>query len=388
MVQLQDLLKDNKPYLDLIQLLSPDHFHPREIPSYKWDQILFYSESMHVTPLLFYKLKKYSEILPPNAIYEQLRRKYLANGAKNFRLTTELGRILIALEQKNIPVISLKGIILANTVYENPAMRRMSDIDVMVKWKDIKHSIAILNSLGYRETASYHFDDESMQYDHHSPEFIHESGTIFELHWNITDAYNVSPRGLDLGEHFWKYAKKGTFLGASSYLLPPSVLIFHCAIHLSIQHAFHFGIREIYDIEELYRKYSDCIDWNQLLMISNDLGLVRPLMLSLALTDLLTGTAIINEINQKGFFYDIPEHYLNFALNQLIIPGTSKNISFRLAQTNPTSLALLNSFKKRIFLSAETMRIKYKLPKDSFKIYLCYPYRFFNLLYYFRHCSS
>ena len=383
MLNLQGILTDNRPFFELIQFLSPNHFHPQEVPDSLWDQIHIYSESMHVTPLLFYRLKKYSKILPPKEIYEQLRLRYLVNAAKNFHLETKLKQVLEALEKENIPVIPLKGIILANTVYENPAMREMNDIDILVRWEDIKISIIVLESLGYRASAPYHFDDESMLYDHHSPVFINESGTMLELHWNITDAFNVSPEGLNLGKLFWEQAQKGTFLGETAYLLPPSVLIFHCAIHLSIQHAFNFGMREIYDIEELYLKYSHCIDWKQLMKRSDNLGLLRPLMISLTLTDLLTGTEIIKDLNKIGFFCNIPENYLNFAIHQFTVSKTSENIPFRLVQTNATPIALLNSFKKRILLSPKTMQIKYKLPEGSFRIYLCYPYRFFNLLYRF-----
>ena len=77
---------------------------------------------------------------------------------------------------------------------------------------------------------------------------------------------------------------------------------------------------------------------------------------------------------------EIPDRYLIAAVGEIALGGKSKNVSLRIAQTNPGLLVLIRSTVKRVFLSPETMEIKYQVPADSLRIYLCYPYRLFDLV--------
>lgn len=380
MISLSRVLEADIPYYNLIQLLHPTHFRPESIPYENWDQIIGYAEQMHVIPLLFYILKQNQHIQPPTATYDSLLLAYLTNGGRNLTLTNELSKILKLFDTNAIPVIPLKGAYLAHTVYELPSLRYMMDIDLLVKWEDITKSITILESLGYSANSSYHLNDECHRYDHHGPGFIHPSGTKVELHWNISDTFSVGERGRELGEKLWLLAQPGVFLETKAYVLPPEILIFHCAIHQTIQHAFNLGIREFFDIERIYLTYRDEIDWNYLISFSREMKFERPVLLTLALTDLITGSHISDELKKNGYIHEIPDRYLIDAVGEIARGGKAKDVSFRIAQTNPGLLKLIQSIVKRVFLCPETMEIKYQIPADSPRIYLYYPYRFYDLV--------
>ena len=67
----------------------------------------------------------------PAAVREHLKASYYATAARNTLLFRELSRILAALAEAEIPVILLKGVDLAQTLYPDPALRLMGDLDLL-----------------------------------------------------------------------------------------------------------------------------------------------------------------------------------------------------------------------------------------------------------------
>ena len=82
---------------------------------------------------------------------EQLHHAYRYNAVNALLLTTELEKILAALEENEIPVIPYKGVTLGERLYGDAALRESGDIDIIVHRqrcdRDAKH---ILLSLEYR----------------------------------------------------------------------------------------------------------------------------------------------------------------------------------------------------------------------------------------------
>ncbi|MER3458636.1 MAG: hypothetical protein C4309_08450, partial [Chloroflexota bacterium] len=54
-----------------------------------------------------------------------------------------------ALEAASIPAIVLKGPALALTIYPDPALRVIGDLDLLVRREQVEQAMAALHSLGY-----------------------------------------------------------------------------------------------------------------------------------------------------------------------------------------------------------------------------------------------
>jgi hypothetical protein len=81
------------------------------------------------------------------------------------------------------PLLPLKGLVLANTVYSDPAARPMSDLDVAVRPRDLDATGHILSGLGWRRL----FGDRARYSPRHGHDvaFTNENGHVLEVHYKL-----------------------------------------------------------------------------------------------------------------------------------------------------------------------------------------------------------
>ena len=116
-----------------------------------WQTLIAEAGRHRVAPLLHQKIKKAGgRSMVPGDVVEKLKKQYLANASRNTILFHQLDIIVSNLNEKNIPVILLKGAHLAEFVYKDISLRPMSDIDILVKKEDLAKVVKIAFSEGYR----------------------------------------------------------------------------------------------------------------------------------------------------------------------------------------------------------------------------------------------
>ncbi len=116
-----------------------------------WDYLLQISKAHGLAPLLYYHLHRIDHNHRiPQPIIDQLHTIYYSNLAHNILLSNELNKILNSFEKKEIPVVVLRGLALAQTVYKNIALRATTDIDLLVQKKDLSRVIRALLELKFR----------------------------------------------------------------------------------------------------------------------------------------------------------------------------------------------------------------------------------------------
>lgn len=76
---------------------------------------------------------------------------YQANSRRNRSLFGEFGRILAALNQRGIPHAVRKGPSLCALVYDDPGIRRMTDLDILIGRESLDAAAAILADLNYAQ---------------------------------------------------------------------------------------------------------------------------------------------------------------------------------------------------------------------------------------------
>lgn len=81
---------------------------------------------------------------PPPAFKTQLEAAYRHNAARNLQLTALLLRLTSTLEQADIEVIVIKGLALAGPLYRDQALRRSSDLDLLIDPRDVPRAMALL----------------------------------------------------------------------------------------------------------------------------------------------------------------------------------------------------------------------------------------------------
>lgn len=108
------------------------------------------AERHGLAPILYVFSKARARELDPD-LAQALSKAYIHNRARAVILLSEAARICTAFEQQDIPCIPLKGAALAEDLYGDPAMRPMTDVDILVPKSALSAAREIMLGFGYEE---------------------------------------------------------------------------------------------------------------------------------------------------------------------------------------------------------------------------------------------
>lgn len=348
----------------------------KNVTTEQWSEVAQLANRHSVTPLLYHNLKLLNLFLPED-IEVELKEQFLKQAYRNTFLFNELDKILHQLNEKNIPVIVLKGAYLATAVYENIGLRGMSDIDLLVKKEDLlRAEEAVLHLRGEPEQYNRIVLDSSCHFGYKLP----DQGLRVEIHWSLVSA-NM-PFLIDV-EGLWKRAQPLSSGQNNALALSPEDLLLHLCLHAA-KHTFNLQIRMLCDLGEVISNYGDEMNWEILVDRAQLWGACRALYSFLWLSrELLEADIPLNLLNKikPG---DFDDHNLELIINQLFKDTGKrpvKNPSRAAAKLNEqkglsSKLALI---RNRVLLSKEEMAIRYPAPAHSGRIYLYYPLRLIKI---------
>ena len=370
---------------------NPNMPEPISISNYSiqdWNNFLGLAKIHRVISLLCHRLKeKHLNPLLPEAIQTALKDAYRQNTMRNLRLYGELRQLAAMLHNEGIPAIVLKGMVLAEDVYGNIALREMNDIDLLARKHDLSYIKKILETIGYKALQPISIDCILEDYHHLSP--MTKAGKApIEIHWNLTAPgmnYSIDPTEL------WHRAYPVKLAGCDLLQLCPEDLLLHICMHTSYQHQFAFSLRPLCDIAELLERYDDHISWADIIDRARRWGWQRGIYLVLQLTKELIGAnipnSVIREMQPKGISEDI----INTAKRQIFMnssfAGSIKKPFVQLILSN-NLLTRFKIFLNRIFLSKRNLASCYSLDPNFPWIHLYYIRRFIDVLRRHSHTMS
>ena len=95
-----------------------------------WDAVLQTAREAKVLPLVSRNLCEAAGDLLPTDVAERLRRAFEDHVRRNLQLAAELVRLVRRLAEHGIEALPFKGPVLAQTLYDNLALRQFSDLDL------------------------------------------------------------------------------------------------------------------------------------------------------------------------------------------------------------------------------------------------------------------
>lgn len=263
-----------------------------------WEYILADPSLTCITHLLFYNLKKIAgKNAIPKSVVDRLRVRYVSVLLMNMRIYRQLHEVLERLQNEGIPVILLKGVALAETVYPDIALRPMSDIDFLVRRTDLRIIMEIFRELGYDPL----YPMEYFGRHHHLPPYRKIDAMPYklvaiEVHHNIVPEPIMS--GID-ADQLWKGAQTVDIAGIDALVLSPENLILHLCFHLS-NSCFVNGMRALVDISQSIRYYGRNLNWRLLIKRSKEFGVgssvYHPLRLAEEMMDIEIPTYVLNSL--------------------------------------------------------------------------------------------
>jgi hypothetical protein len=238
-----------------------------------WDTTVDRASAHGLAPLLYWYLKPDC----PDA----LRTRFHSSARQSLFVSAELLKTGSLFEDAKIPFMPFKGPVLAWSLYETPALREMSDLDVLIRPADISRAAGLLQSHGYRR----YFSCTDTRFFRYNPEFpLQREGTI-DLHWGLLPAH----LGLD-PEGFWQRARPMEIAGREfSTFCPDDLLLFLC-VHGS-KHEWK-SLAWLADVARLIDRHP--IAWDAVFIRARQAHLTRPLVVGLTLVRDLLGAPVPN----------------------------------------------------------------------------------------------
>jgi hypothetical protein len=283
----------------LLACLRPES-QPEHTADVDWTACAELARRNGVAPLVYRRLSDVAIELPPAAL-EPLRRAYYQNAAANTLRYRELAQIMAVLDAEGIPAIVLKGPALALSVYPDPALRVIGDIDLLVRREYVARAMAGLQQLGYRTP------DRELGYSigyltrfgrHLQLQRRDRAGTLeLEIHWRlIGELWAGSVTAIDIAG-LWARAIPLEGDGWRACQLSHADTLLHLALHATLMHAFtELGIRIYVDVDRLVRTYGvgahAAAFWQEAVALARAQRLSAVLYTALKLNEDLLGTPL------------------------------------------------------------------------------------------------
>jgi len=237
-----------------------------------WDALLQLSDRDHLAPLLYDVVR--GKALVPERIEQRLEAAYFRTASRNTLLFNELESVLNSFKITNQPVIILKGAALAEALYENIALRPMTDLDLLVHPGNAQDAMRALRSLGY---ASLDSDGEiENRLGYQSEIMLVKPGTqatTIDLHWGLLDSpYYHDTLAL---EWFWETATPIQIGKAAALTLGREAQVLHLCAHIFLEQAEQ--ALWMHDVAELIARGSHDLNWDEILDRAQQHDLILPL---------------------------------------------------------------------------------------------------------------
>lgn len=225
----------------------------------EWDTLLLVTEAHGMAPLLHKHLLLYQEFVPDN-FFRGLRFLCLRHRQANLLLMDCLHQLLSLLEENGIPSLILKGAALCHTVYPEPEMRPMRDLDILLTKEDAAFAHRLLQKHGFVYSA-----EKSPQGYYHLPALLTTIGGMqicVELHHGLFPDDPPYYQQLTYAD-LYKKALPFTVGGITAFCPGPEDMLYHL-----YQHGFHapltfepYKLISLADIVNLVEQKTETIDW-------------------------------------------------------------------------------------------------------------------------------
>lgn len=330
----------------------------------EWDEVIDLADKHKVEGIIYLALRK-SKLI--SNIGEEkislLKQKAAITGITQSRHISGLSTVLNKINERNIPVIVLKGLVVRE-FYPQPDQRSMNDADILVHEGDVEKVKQLLIDMGY-----VYLEDHKAS---HHIALVHHKYPFIELHWNLFKRDGFSNELEHYERLIWRRAIKGNVGEAEVLSLSYEDLALHLCMHMAAHLvATGFGVRQLCDFVLLVEHKGDEIDWNSFIMKARMYGFEKFSEIMFLLCNKLFNMEVPKEINIKVVNN---KKYVSALLNEIFEAGvhgkkemanqfaTQVAFNFQDKDSNAT-LGAINRYFRFIFPKIDDMSDKYSYAK-------------------------
>ncbi len=353
------------------------------LPPQAWDETLELALRHGVAPLLHRALQSGGALAAlPQPVRARLEEDRRATALDNLRNYGQFRRVARALRERDIPVIALKGLHLAELVYRDISLRPMSDLDLLVRRSQLEQVVAIVHGLDYGFAEDLSGAAGAMLDIKCNIGFAHRDVDVWlEVHWSLDEPPGRYDAVL---EALWRSAVPARLGDADALVMSPEFLLLHVCAHLACNHTFAFSLRALCDIAELVRTHP-ALDWTVVADHGRRHGWGRGVVAALRLASDHLGAAVPLEALaaigadalDPGMLAEAMEHLLAC----IDLPRelrTAPNLMALAGKRGPVQK--LAALWARIFVPRAELALKYGVPQRSARLAFYYAARMRDLL--------
>jgi hypothetical protein len=289
-----------------------------------------------LAPWLYYTISQRPQICVNKGIFDGLRKDLYMETMIDASREAQLKTILNALGESKINVILLKGAYLANWVYDEPSLRMMNDVDLLVHPDNFQRTKKLLLHLGYVNNQFPLFQDLP---DPSCTFSLADAHTLnIDLHWQLRsmDYYYIPD------ELIWKGVVESRLFRSSAYVMSPELNFVHLTLH-TLNH--HYLLRNWLDMVLLLLRPG--FNWDRLLLLACWAGVQRPLYW--ALLELVQEWGIMPPVCVRDQLAAYDPHWLEDRVIRgqysgfwrlvsriTLLPSTSEKVRYLFSVMHPT----------------------------------------------------
>jgi Uncharacterised nucleotidyltransferase len=273
-----EILKKEWPFLCACVAPSPDldRINAFLANGLDWEAVLGLAEEHGVQGMLARTLQQSGHSNVPPEVRETLRERMRLQHLFSLGLTVELFRILDDFSKSGIEGIAVKGPVLSELAYEDPAARKFGDLDFLLRHRDIVTAMQRMQAMGFASD----IPAQALQTGKIPGEYVfRRAGTrrLVELHTEKTFRHYPSPMRIeDMLQRKREVMLDDKRVPALSL---EDELVFDC-----VHGGKDFWERLVWvaDIAAILTKYP-AIDWIQLSRAAQEVGATKMLFVGVQL---------------------------------------------------------------------------------------------------------
>ena len=332
-----------------------------------WDALVEAAEFHGLAAVLFHVVTETSPDLVPPDVASRLRNVCHGSARQNLVLTSQLLALLDAFAAHGIAVVPLKGPVMAESLYPDPALRPSSDLDLLVRSGDVAGALRVLAQEGYALGANMERLPLRVLLRLNCELFFHRVRMAdVDLQWETGPAhlpFRIAP------EMLWRSLGRTRIAGREVPCLSPEALLLFLCVH-GTKHMWS-RLQWLGDVARLVRKP---LAWDVVLQLAEEAGCMRPLLLGLSLAHELLEAPV-------------PDGILQRAREQQAVQARARQVALRLMRTPPSApqsweLTVFNArMAERSWDKVRHLAALLKAPTDQELERLLLPERLFFLYY-------
>jgi hypothetical protein len=233
-----------------------------------WPYLLDLGRQHGLLPLAYDRLRRLEGGLVPLGVMAHLQSSYHTNLRRNLRLGASLAEAVTALREAGIEPIVVKGGALAGTVYPDPGLRPMVDLDLLVLAEDMERAGSALAARGYHLTGGLSARMVAFQQRFGGGlEWVRQNDfglTRIDLQHDLV--------GVDLCRHafamepgaLWTVARPLPLVRGQALQLSAEDALIHLCLHPALHHGYASPIIGYIDVDRLVRSEGTEGFWQRL----------------------------------------------------------------------------------------------------------------------------